>query len=166
MRFSQLCYECFREGKADNALNTEIGLVTRDEAEAGITHGIPLRDPGKLQRAGYELTPHPVDPRFPTETWYGVHVDREGLLELLRTPSYYTWQGESWLFCCKRPMVFRGSIPSGLFNADVEKHPQEIADFLKTPEWNKTVDNEHGSHTYYAFICDICDRLRFNDDCD
>jgi len=30
------------------------------------------------------------------------------MMELLRTPSYRTIQGDQWLFCCKSPMTFRG----------------------------------------------------------
>jgi uncharacterized protein CbrC (UPF0167 family) len=30
------------------------------------------------------------------------------MLELLRTPSYPSIQGERWLFCCKGPMTYVG----------------------------------------------------------
>ena len=44
-------------------MDTEFGMVTRDDANAGRTHGIPLNDPSTI--TGYRLTPHPVDTRFP-----------------------------------------------------------------------------------------------------
>jgi hypothetical protein len=50
-------------------------LVRPEDAERGMTHGIPLSDPGQL--AEYELVPHPVDPSFPDERWYGVKIDIE-----------------------------------------------------------------------------------------
>ncbi len=164
VRFNDACYECFRSGEIDSGIDTELGMVTREDAVIGRTHGLPLNDPSRL--AEYELTPHPIDPRFPDMHWYHVHVESEYLIELLRTPKYHTWQGETWLFCCKRPMVFRGSLPADIFPNDAEQLSSAITEFLNAPNWIKTVDDGHGSHTYYTFTCNNCGRLRFNDDCD
>jgi uncharacterized protein CbrC (UPF0167 family) len=145
-------------------MDTEFGMVTREAALAGHTHGIPLNDPSNI--VGYELTQDPVDPRFPDDRWYQVHIAPEHLLELLRTPKYHTWQGESWLFCCKRPMVFRGSLPADIFSDSPEHLSSDIEAFLASPDWAQSIGEDHGSHTYYAFTCAACGALRFHEDCD
>ena len=133
-------------------------------ANAGRTHKIPLNDPTTIN--GYTLTPHAVDPRFPDDRWYHVHIESEFLVELLRTPKYHTWQGERWLFCCQRPMVFRGSLPADIFSANHDQLSSEMQAFLAAPNWKKTVGDGHGSHTYYVFTCAVCGILRYDDDCD
>ncbi|MCA9185048.1 MAG: CbrC family protein [Pirellulaceae bacterium] len=163
-RFQDACYDCFRTGELDTVMDTEFGMVTRDDATAGRTHGIPLNDPSALN--GYTLTQHPIDPRFPDDRWYHVHIDPGHLAELLRTPKYHTWQGETWLFCCQRPMVFRGSLPADIFTDDPDLLPSEIEKFLDAPDWKQTVEDGHGSHTYYVFTCSVCGALRHHDDCD
>ncbi len=164
MRFHNACYSCFRLGEIDAVIDTEFGMVTRDAAIAGHTYGIPLDDPSEI--TGYQVTQHPVDPRFPTEHWYRVQIDPEHLCELLRTPKYHTWQGESWLFCCGRPMVFRGSLPADIFSNNTDQLLSEMGAFLSAPDWKQTIGDGHGSHTYYAFTCVVCGALRYNDDCD
>lgn len=164
LRFSEACYSCFRAGKVNSVIDTEFGMVRHDDAVQGRTHGIPLNKPHEIP--GYELAPHPVDPKFPDATWFHIQIKSEFLLELLRTPKYHTWQGETWLFCCQRPMVFRGSLPSGLFRSVDEPLITEITDFLDSPDWASTVGGTHGSHTYYVFVCSDCGQIRFNEDCD
>ena len=163
-RFHDACYDCFRTGEIDAAIDTEFGLVTNDAAAAGHTHGIPLTDPSTIR--GYQLTQQPDDPRFPDERWYHVHIDSAHLRELLRTPKYHTWQGEMWLFCCQRPMVFRGSLPSDIFPESPDQLLTEIGAFLAAPDWKQTVGDGHVAHTYYVFTCAVCNAIRYNDDCD
>ena len=163
-RFNDACYVCFRSGNIDAVIDTEFGMVTRDDAALGRTHGIPLHDPSSV--SGYKLTQHPVDPRFPDDHWYHVHIDSEHLNELLRTPKYHTWQGETWLFCCQRPMEFRGSLPADMFSGDLDSLLSEIGDFLSSPDWQRTTGEGHGSLTYYVFTCPACKVMRYNEDCD
>jgi len=163
-RFHDLCYSCFRNGLSNTVIDTELGMVTAELAESGMTHGLPLSDPAKIR--DYKLTPHPVDPKFPDETWFHFHADPDLLKELLRTPKYHTWQGERWLFCCKHPMVFRGSLPSDVFAASGPTIESQIRIFLESPDWSRTVGDSHDSHTYYAFTCGSCGRLRYHEDCD
>jgi hypothetical protein len=40
--------------------------------------------------------------------WVSVVIPSAILLELVRTPTYVTWQGEQWLFCCASAMVYLG----------------------------------------------------------
>lgn len=164
VRFNETCYECFSTGEIDQAIDTEIGLVTLEEANNGRTHGLPINDPRQFEE--YDLTQHPIDPRFPDQRWYYIHIDSKFLIELLRTPKYHTWQGETWLFCCQRPMVFRGSLPADMFGSESDNLSMAIKNFLDAPDWRMTVGDGHGSHTYYAFTCANCGSLRFNEDCD
>lgn len=162
--FSEHCYECFSTGEVDSGMDTEFGFVTLEEANKGWTHGIPLSNPAEL--SDFKLTAHPIDPNFPDDRWYHVHFEKDDLLELLRTPKYSTWQGESWLFCCKRPMVFRGSIPSSLLEYGSNALDQSIRKFLQNPNWESTMAGDQSSHTVYAFTCDCCEKMRFHEDCD
>jgi len=163
MRFHDACYGCFRTGEIDTVMDTEFGMVRREDAMHGRTHGIPLNDPSQF--VGYELTQHPIDPQFPDERWYHFHIASDYLAELLRTPKYHTWQGERWLFCCHRPMVFHGSLPSDIFASTRDRPSSEIEAFLNAPDWNRT-GGAHGSHTYYVFRCADCRAVRYHDDCD
>jgi uncharacterized protein CbrC (UPF0167 family) len=93
-----VCYGCLRAGKAAFTKDTVLGMVTWKEAMEGLTHG----EPG-LRLADFELIPSQHDPQ-----WMRAKVPSEFLLELVRTPTYNTWQGERWQFCCKRPMIYAG----------------------------------------------------------
>jgi uncharacterized protein CbrC (UPF0167 family) len=73
-------------------------MVTLEHALEGLTHGVP-----GLSRDDFELIPTEGEPE-----WMRARVDPSLLLELVRTPSYHTWQGERWQFCCGRPAVFVG----------------------------------------------------------
>jgi hypothetical protein len=162
-RFCGLCYSCFRNGPIDWARDTELGFITAELANSGMTHGLPLNDPSSIQQ--YKLTPHPIDPNFPDQIWFHFHVDADLLKELLRTPTYHTWQGDRWLFCCSRPMVFRGSLPADLFHASASGIERGIRVFLESPAWERTAGS-HGSHTLYAFTCGSCGNLRYHEDFD
>jgi hypothetical protein len=164
LRFHELCYSCFRNGFSDAAIDTELGMVAQELAEMGMTHGLPLSNPSEYE--DYGTTAHPVDPKFPDETWFHIHVPSKWLRELLRTPRYHTWQGERWLFCCHHPMVFRGSIPAELLDKSQSGIVIQMSRFLADPRWQDTVRAGRSSHTYYAFSCGDCGRLRYHDDCD
>jgi len=155
MRFGGACYACFRAGKVDHAVDTVLGLVRREDAQAGCTHGIPLV---ALQRRAdfrdYNIIAHPVDPAFPDEAWVSVVIDRERLVELSRTPTYRSRQGERWEFCCQLPCVFTGplspntDLPTLLSSFDLDRFDAErihagLAD---------------GSIATYSFRCDVCQR--------
>ncbi len=93
-----ICYPCLRAGKGAITKDTEFGMVSWEQAFQGITHGAP-----GLRTDQFELVE--IDPE---EDWYGVRVPNQHLFELLRTPTFSSWQGERWLFCCKRPMTYVG----------------------------------------------------------
>ena len=143
IRFCNACYACFRSGKVDNTVDTALGMVRLEDARNGLTHGIPMNDPSRF--GDYELVPHPVDPNFPDETWYSFRIDSKHLLELVRTPTYHTWQGEYWQFCCKQPCVFLGSLPAG---ALPDEHPaiEAIANWIKTANWDAIANRPDWVH--------------------
>lgn len=166
IRFDELCYDCFRRGLGDSAMDTELGMVTREFADKGMTHGLPLGD--STEFASYGTTAQPIDPKVPDGTWFHIHVSKKWLHEHLRTPRYHTWQGEQWLFCCQRPMVFRGALPADLLGDADSEADIEVAmrRFLEKPHWQDTVGDDLSSHVYNMFTCDDCGRLRHHDDCE
>ena len=139
-------------------------MVRPEDAESGLTHGIPLEDHSKVPE--YDLVPHPIDPRFPDEKWFSVRVAPEHLQELIRTPRYNTWQGERWLFCCQRPSAFLGSVPTELVFKGQPPSLGAISEWLEAPNWEATASNKYGSHTCYLFRCVKCGRIQYHDDCD
>jgi uncharacterized protein CbrC (UPF0167 family) len=106
--FAGACYGCFRAGRVDHSIDTELGVVGRAQAEAGTIDGVPLDDPREL--AGYDLVPQPVDRAFPRERTYAVRIPVAELRELVTTPRYATRRGTRWLFHCGRPCVFLGAV--------------------------------------------------------
>jgi hypothetical protein len=86
-----ICYGCLREGHGAITTDTELGMISWEQVQAGHTHGLP-----GLARADFEMVPLEGG-------WVGAKLPRDMMLELLRTPNYLTIQGERWQFCCKGP---------------------------------------------------------------
>lgn len=163
IRFEQACYECFRADRVDTAIATELGMVTKGEAARGRTHGLPITCPEDFGE--YELTAHPIDLGFPDENWFHVHVQPEFLFELIRTPKHHSWQGEYWLFCCHRPMVFQGIVATELVTCPEDERLEVLSTLTSTPNWAAKSDWEHSPHAFNVFTCGQCNTLRFHDDC-
>jgi hypothetical protein len=184
-RFDNVCYACLRAWKVDVTRDTELGMVRREDAERGMTHGLPLSGPNALPE--YELIPHeaePVDrmavgvapfPRNDSSHWYHVRVGKDALLELLRTPEFSTWQGARWLFCCRRPAVFIGEAPFEALAHELRGNRKllrprigemfGISDDDADDLLDDVLDGEHVHYTY-AFRCTRCERLRAYEDHD
>ena len=94
---SNACYACLRAGRAALTKDTELGMISSEEALAGVTLGVP-----GLDHPDFELVPQP------DSDWIGARLPQAMMFELLRTPTYITIQGENWLFCCRQPMVYIG----------------------------------------------------------
>jgi len=167
VRFDRACFECFRAGKPDRTMMTELGMVRREDAERGLTHGLPLAAPDELP--GWELVAHPVDANFPNENWYSVRVEPAELRELLRTPKYHSWQGVTWLFCCKKAMVFTGELalePLRRRAGETGRSPEElVAELLGSDggpfdgeELLERIEAQRLST--YSFVCRSCGKLR------
>lgn len=152
-----VCYGCLREGKAAFTQDTEIGMVRWQDAVAGMTHGRP-----GLRRADFELSPGE------SEGWLRARVPSDVLKELTRTPSYTTWQGEQWLFCCRKPMIFLGAWDAADFNHNAQNGDgrvlfEHIVEDKQPRMWEYGIG---GGVCVYVFRCAACARLRAHWDMD
>src|SRR5262249_8580338 len=150
------CYTCLRAGKVAITKNTEFGMVSYNQVIAGVTNGVP-----GLRQDQFESVVIDPDPDFPDEEWVGVRLPEEIMLELIRTPTYGSWQGECWLFCCRYPMTFVGEWNCDefdqhsadgngeqLFYSVVEGVPEDTWDALGV------------GLSAYVFECKRCGKLR------
>jgi len=123
-------------------------MVTPPHARRGATHGLPADD-----------------------EWHEGAAPAAALMELVRTPSYLTWQGERWPFHCDDVMQYLGrwgradfaaAAPDGddaaLALAVVGLGPDEIVGLGETPD--------EGGISAYVFRCRHCPRLGGGWDCD
>jgi uncharacterized protein CbrC (UPF0167 family) len=143
------CYDCLRSGRAALTKDTELGMISWEQAYKGVTHGVP-----GLDRTDFEMVPE-------EDEWVGARLPQEVMFELLRTPNYPTIQGEQWQFCCRRPMVFVGRwerddftrrAPDGGGRRFFEEVVQDTVPGL----WE---DQLHDVTGVYVFKCASCDRL-------
>jgi len=156
------CYDCLRAGIVVICKDTVVGFVNGEGAEQGLTDAVGIPK-DKLLASGLQVIPHRLEPHL---NWHHVCVPQEHLRELVRTPSFKTWQGCLWLFCCQRPMVYVGTWkepefekhagnrnPASFFNdimTDVE--PQDFT-------WGEHVPLEICGGPY-VFQCPSCGRFR------
>jgi uncharacterized protein CbrC (UPF0167 family) len=93
-------------------------------------------------------------------------VSREWLLELTRTPTYSTIQGESWQFHCDRPMVYVGEWGK----KDFDKHSrdgggkmvfEEVVEDAEQGVWDAMWSGQlHDEFAIYMFYCPMCATYR------
>jgi uncharacterized protein CbrC (UPF0167 family) len=143
------CYSCLRSGKAAITKDTELGMISWEQAFAGVTHGLPGMD-----RTDFELVPKADD-------WVGARLPREMMFELLRTPTYRSIQGERWQFCCRRPMVFIGEWSREEFarrapDGDGRRYFEEVVQDTVPGLWE---DRLHDITRVYVFRCPSCERV-------
>ncbi len=138
------CYECIREGRAYFVHDTELGLVNMDDAQAGVTQGLPEH-----------LSPEEDYEAHQTEDdeWVRYRVDKDTLLELVRTPNYITWQGDNWLFHHKQPMIYVGVW--GELTAEVPESLKAECEAIR---------EENDGATIYVFRCVACGEHRVHYD--
>src|SRR5207248_1757875 len=110
-----------------------------------------------LDSSEFELVPRQDD-------WTGARLPSEVMLELLRTPTYVTIQGEQWELCCRRPMVYLGQWAQAEFNAaapdgDGQALFDEIVQESEEGLWE---DDLHDSSGIYVFRCASCERKTAN----
>lgn len=162
MKNIHICYECLRSGKGSITKDTEFGMVSWEQAFHGVTHGCP-----GLETTDFERVLIDAD-----EDWYGVRVPQQHLFELLRTPTFTTWQGERWLFCCKRPMTYIGGWSNVLKSSQRPDDARAFFDEIIDPDeeskdwlWD-AIARGSGGVCLYVFRCKTCNRFRSTWDMD
>jgi uncharacterized protein CbrC (UPF0167 family) len=143
------CYTCLRNGKAAITKDTQLGMITWEQALGGVTHGLP-----GLNRVDFEMVPKEGG-------WVGARLPQEIMWELLRTPTYSTIQGDRWQFCCRRPMIFVGEWSREDFSrfapdGDGRRFFQEIVQKPVPGLWE---DELHDVTGIYVFRCPACGTL-------
>jgi uncharacterized protein CbrC (UPF0167 family) len=144
------CYSCLREGRAALTKDTELGMVSWEQAFEGLTHGLP-----GLSAADFELVSTESD-------WVRVRLPSAIMFELLRTPTYSSIQGERWLFCCKAPMTFMGAWSRERFqeeapNGDGRTLFDSLVEGVVPGLWEGEL---HDTTGIYVFRCETCGRRR------
>ena len=139
------CYACLRAGKAAITKDTELGMVSWEQAAEGVTHVAP-----GLDRHDFEMVPA-------DNGWAGARLPREVMYELLRTPTYVAIQGEVWQFCCRSPMVFVGAWGRDEFarrapDGDGRRYFEQVVQDVVPGLWEEALHAESG---VYVFRCKI-----------
>ena len=104
---------------------------------------------------GLETTEYETIPD--DEGWVKVRVASEYLWELITTPTYSTWQGERWQFCCQKPMVYHGEWQN-LHKNQSDKNWAEL---------NNQIEQILTTSPYasvYIFKCSECGRYKYHYD--
>ena len=151
------CYECLRAGKVAITKNTEFGMVSCNEVFSGVTNGVP-----GLRQDQFESVIIDAD-----DEWVGVRLPEEIMLELVQTPTYGTWQGENWLFCCRYPMTFLGEWHHDDFDqraadGNGEQLYYNLVEDVPTDSWEAVGIGL----CVYVFECKRCGKLRAHFDSD
>jgi uncharacterized protein CbrC (UPF0167 family) len=152
-----ICFACLRDGRAAFTKDTEFGMVRWEDAVRGRTHGVPGLRSISL---GFSLTEPDAD------GWVSVTIPSSVLHELVRTPTYVTWQGEQWLFCCDAAMVYCGEcVQADLVRYAPDNPEAAFLDVFEHAErwmWNHVPHNSEQTSGwgFYVFECQICGRLR------
>jgi uncharacterized protein CbrC (UPF0167 family) len=144
------CYPCLRAGKAAITKDTELGMVSWEQAFEGLTHGVP-----GLAHPDFEMVRTDSD-------WVRARLEPKVMFELLRTPTYSTLQGDQWLFCCRGPMVFRGAWSRQEFTGAARDGNGKalLAEVLGEQIPGLWEDELHDETGIYVFRCGACNRLR------
>jgi uncharacterized protein CbrC (UPF0167 family) len=143
------CYACLRAGRAAITKDTELGMISWEQAFEGVTHGLP-----EMSRNDFEMVPK-------ENGWVGARLSQDIMFELLRTPTYSSIQGERWQFCCQQPMVFVGEWSREEFSqrapdGDGRRLFEEIVQDAVPGLWE---DKLHDITGVYVFRCKLCGRL-------
>jgi len=145
----KLCYACLRSGRGAITKDTELGMISWEQAFQGVTHGIR-----GLNRSDFEMVPR-------ERGWVGARLPQEMMFELLRTPTYSSIQGERWQFCCRQPMIFVGEWSREQFSmqaadGDGRRFFETIVQGAVPGLWE---DDLHDVTGVYVFRCSSCRRL-------
>lgn len=152
----KICYNCLRAGKAIMAKDTELGMVFEESIEKELTLGVP-----GLVNKDFEIV---------SGEWNQAKLERSMIMELLTTPAYVTMQGEQWLYCCKKTMVYIGEWDMNEFDRVGDSLNQSGRDYFKqimVPEMNYWDDGSIGDSVgCFMFRCSDCGKHRGHWDID
>jgi uncharacterized protein CbrC (UPF0167 family) len=152
-----ICYPCLRLGRAALTKDTEFGMVRWSDAAQGRTHGVP-----GLTRTHPGFSSSEPNP----DGWVAVNIPPIVLQELVRTPTYRTCQGERWLFCCATTMLYCGEWTKTDLADHTPANPEaaliDVFEGAQPWMWNQVPDNpqHHTGWGFYAFECELCNRMR------
>ena len=146
----RVCYGCLRGGRAAYTKDTTAGMVRFVDAMNGLTHGAPTPVHGIPRVEGFPTVPGDED-------WVRVRVPSPDLIELVRTPSFTSWQGDVWLFHCQKPMVYIGNWDRARFEAEAGKVTflERVLD--ATPDAWIALGTTVATH---VFRCRACETMR------
>lgn len=148
------CYDCLRAGKVAITKDTEFGMVSWNEV---VTNGAPGLRQDQFESVVIDTA----------EEWVGVRLPEAILLELVRTPTYGTWQGECWLFCCRYPMTFQGEWHQEEFDRHAAgRSGEELYYSVVEGAPQDTWDALGHALSAYVFECKRCGKLRGHFDSD
>ena len=144
------CHGCLRAGRAAITKDSELGMISWEQARAGVTHGAP-----GLSHPDFEMVPTDSD-------WVRARIAPAIMSELIRTPTYTTIQGERWLFCCKQPMIFVGAYDQDRFDREAPAGQgrawfEQVVEDVPPGLW-EDIDCDHVG--VYMFRCAACGRRR------
>lgn len=159
------CWKCLRGGVWAATRDTEAGMVTPDDGLVERTQGLPFAPVSGVERFGLPVGP-PND-----DGWCTVSIPANVLTELVRSPRYVTWQGETWLFHCGDAMRYLGLWGKRDFiRAAKDSQPAELARAavgIEADSYAELADVAAESHVcVYMFECRSCGAFRGYWDCD
>ena len=151
-----VCTDCLREGRVYLNHDTAVGLLEWQDAQRGWVEFYKIDDLDPM----IERQPVEGEPDY-----HRYEFTREDLIELGRTPTYSTWQGERWPFHCGRAMVYLGQ---PLSQSKSEVAPAIVAaveKFVEDWDFEPWADEDSGV-CIYLFRCQICGAYDGHNDCD
>lgn len=157
------CYTCLRAGRAALTKDTEFGMIRWEDAVRGTTHGVPApQEPRRVFQAAPGGTLVVGDAAAATapddnERWTKMKLNPKWMFELLRTPAYSTWQGESWLFHEKAPMVYLGTWGRKEFceharDGNGERLFNEVVDAAPAGSWSGWLGEDRTAHGISVYV--------------
>ena len=159
-----VCYDCLRKGRVHLTQDTELGMITWENAQSGWTHGIPGHSENNFPvRSHSEFDPMTQG----NVTWYQYALPRDDMEELGRTPTFSSWQGERWLLHCERFMTYIGEPLARPQNQTSPEIIEAIKLILAKGGWEFSLEQAWNSSVcVYLFRCEICGALDGYDDVD
>ena len=173
---SLYCFRCIKEQGGYCWKETGFGNVNEDSLLSGITDGIPgLTEADVSELVVVNENWNDTDILEDRVVSRGVRIAPEYLRQLLMTPQFHSWQGEIWLFCCKRPMIFIGywfdavRVLNPIDKGELFREIYQTADPTYATlyeDWSAASRLFEGSDPeMYVFRCPKCERLRCYIDC-